>query len=358
MCCHLRVPSVRFERRLVPNRRLNAAVSVSSIIAGLASTIPLFLIAGVDPVAAFQQVFSVFTTTQGLTEAVTRSIPLILIAVGLCLPFKMGFWNIGGEGQLFMGGFGATLVVLMFPSSPAIAIIPLMILFAFLAGGIWGVIPAFLKARLEVNEVLTTLMMNFIAILWVDFLVYSPWRDPQGYGFPLTPMFPPAARLPLLPGTRVHSGLLIAIGSAVVVYFLLRFTRWGYEIKVAGESQGAAKYAGMSYLLLTLLTMFLSGGFSGLAGMTLVSGIVLRLRHGISPGYGYTAIIIAWLARLNPIGAVVVGLLFGGLLVSGDALQIGLGLAFSTVLVFQGLILLFVVGADVLTQYRIRVRFG
>ena len=352
------LPSIRFERRLIPNRRLNAAVSVSSIVIGLVSTIPLFLIAGVDPVAAFQQIFSVFTTISGITESVTRSIPLLLTAVGLCLPFKMGFWNIGAEGQLFMGAVAATLMVLIFPESPAIVIIPLMILFAFLGGGIWGVIPAYLKARLQVNEVLTTLMMNFIAILWVDFLVYGPWRDPQGYGFPLTPMFPPAARLPIIPGTSIHSGLLMAIASAILVYFLLSFTRWGYEIKVAGESQIAAKYAGMSPLLLTLLTMFLSGGFSGLAGMALVSGIVLRLRHGISPGYGYTAIIIAWLARLNPIGALVVGLLFGGLLVSGDALQIGLGLAFSTVLVFQGLILLFVVGADVLTQYRIKIKSG
>jgi len=351
----LALPSIRFERRLVPDRRLNSAVSISSILLGLGSTVPLFLVAGVDPVAAFQQVFSVFTTTQGVTEAVTRSIPIILIAVGLCLPFKMGFWNIGGEGQLFMGGVAATLMVLMFPDSPSIIIIPLMILFAFLAGGIWGVIPAFLKARLQVNEVLTTLMMNFIAILWVDFLVYGPWRDPQGYGFPLTVMFPLEARLPMIPGIRIHSGLLIAIASAILVYFVLSFSRWGYEIKVAGQSQSAAKYAGMSYILLTLLAMFLSGGFSGLAGMTLVSGIVMRLRHGISPGYGYTAIIVAWLARLNPIGALVAGLLFGGLLVSGDALQIGLGLAFSTVLVFQGLILLFVVGADVITQYRITV---
>lgn len=351
-------PSLRFERRLVPDRRLNAAVSVSSVVMGLGSTIPLFLLAGVSPYAAFQQVFSVFTTSQGINESITRSIPLLLIAVGLCLPFKMGFWNIGAEGQLFMGAFAATAMVLIFPESTSIVLFPLMILAALLMGGIWGAIPAFLKARLQVNEVLTTLMMNFIAILWVDFLVYGQWRDPQGYGFPLTAMFPPDARLPLLPGTSIHSGILIAIAGAILVYFLLSYTRWGYEIKVAGESQSAAKYAGMSYLLLTLLTMFLSGGFSGVAGMTIVSGIVHRLRHGISPGYGYMAIIIAWLARLNPIGALIVGLLFGGLLVSGDALQIGLGLAFSTVLVFEGLILIFVVGADVLTQYRITLRFG
>jgi len=350
------LPSLRFERRLIPSRRLNAAVSAFSVVLGLASTIPLFLVAGVDPVAAFGQILSVFTTTQGITESLTRSIPLLLAAVGLCLPFKMGFWNIGAEGQLFMGAFAATLIVLMLPDSSSIIIIPLMILLGFVAGGIWGVIPAFLKAKLEVNEVLTTLMMNFIAILWVDFLVYGPWRDPQGYGFPLTPLFPLSARLPMIPGARVHSGLLIAIASAIIVYILLFFTRWGYEIKVVGESKAAAKYAGMSYLSLTLLTMFLGGGFAGLAGMSLVSGIVWRLRHGISPGYGYMAIIIAWLGRLNPLGALVVGLLFGGLLVSGDALQIGMGLAFSTVLVFQGLILLFIVGADVITQYRITLR--
>lgn len=336
---------------------MNAAVSITSVVLGLGATTPIFLLAGVDPLAAYQQVFSVFTTAQGITESVTRSIPLLLTAVGLCLPFRMGFWNIGAEGQLFMGAFATTLMVLMFPSSPSIVIMPLMILLAFLSGGLWGVIPAFLKAKLEVNEVLTTLMMNFIAILWVDFLVYGPWRDPQGYGFPLTAMFPLDARLPMIPGTKIHSGLLIAIGSAVLVYFLLSFTRLGYEIKVTGESRGAAKYAGISYLTLMLVVMFLSGGFSGIAGMALVSGIVWRLRHGISPGYGYSAIIIAWLARLNPIGALVVGILFGGLLVSGDALQISLGLAFSTVLVFQGLILLFVVGADVLTHYRITIKF-
>jgi ABC-type uncharacterized transport system permease subunit len=319
-------------------------------------TIPLFRAAGVDPFAALQQVLRVFTSTEGLTESVIRSIPLLLIAVGLCFPFKMGFWNIGAEGQLLMGACAATLVVLITPSSPAILMIPLMFLFAFLAGGIWGVIPGILKARLEVNEILTTLMMNFIAMFWVDFLVYGPWRDPQGYGFPLTPMFPPNARLPLVPGTTIHSGILMAAACAVIAYVLLSFTRWGYEIKVVGESRNAAKYAGISYLGLTVLTMLLSGGLSGLAGMALVSGVVGRLRPGISPGYGYTAIIVAWLGRLDPIAALVVGVLFGGLLVSGDALQIALGLAYSTVEVFQGLILLFVVGADVITHYKITVR--
>jgi ABC-type uncharacterized transport system permease subunit len=340
---------------MYPNKLLNAIVSILSIFLGLLFTFPLFRAANVDPFAALELVLGVFTTTDGVTASIIRSIPLLLIAVGLCIPFKMGFWNIGAEGQLLMGASAATWVVLILPSSPAVLMIPLMMLLAFLGGGIWGVIPGTLKAKLGVNEILTTLMMNFIATFWIAFLVYGPWRDPQGHGFPLTPMFPSSAILPLVPGTAIHSGILMAVVCAMIVYFLLNFTRLGYEIKVVGESPRAAKYAGISYLSLTMISMLLSGGFSGLAGMALVSGVVGRLRPGISPGYGYTAIIVAFLGRLNPLFALVAGLLFGGLLVSGDALQIGLGLAYSTVQVFQGLILLFVVGADVVTRYKITV---
>jgi simple sugar transport system permease protein len=298
-------------------------------------------------------VLGVFVSVDGLTESFTRAIPLLLASVGLCLPFKMNFWNIGAEGQLFMGAFAATAIVFLLPESSAFVLLGSMIIAGFVFGGIWGLIPAYLKARLETNEVLTTLMLNFVAILWVDYLVYGPWRDPEGFGFPLTPMFPLNARLPWIPGTRIHAGLIVGVVCAVLVYVLLARTRLGYELKVTGESRLAAKYAGIDYVKLTLVVMFISGGLAGLAGMGLVSGIVLRLRHGISPGYGYSAIIIAWLARLNPLACVPVSVLFGGLLVAGDALQIGLGLAFATTSVFQALILLFVVGGEVLTRYKV-----
>jgi len=332
---------------------ITIAVPVVSLVLGFLSAAPFFLAVGVNPILAYQQVLGVFLSVDGLTESFTRGIPLLLASIGLCLPFKMNFWNIGAEGQLFMGAVGATAMVFLLPDSPAVVLLGSMMIAGFIFGGLFGLIPGYLKARLETNEVLTTLMLNFVAILWVDYLVYGPWRDPKGFGFPLTPMFPPNAVLPWIPGTRIHSGLIVGLVCAGLVYVFLARTKWGYELKVTGESRLAAKYAGIDYVRLTLLVMFISGGLAGLAGMGLVSGIVLRLRHGISPGYGYSAIIIAWLARLNPLAAVPVSILFGGLLVAGDALQIGLGLAFATTSVFQALILLFVVGAEVLTRYNV-----
>ncbi len=337
---------------------MTITVPVISLVLGFLSAAPLFLAVGVNPVLAYRQVLGVFLDVDGLTESLTRGIPLLLASVGLCLPFKMNFWNIGAEGQLFMGAFGATAMVFLLPESSAFVLLGSMMIVGFIFGGIWGLVPGYLKARLEVNEVLSTLMLNFVAILWVDYLVYGPWRDPKGFGFPLTPMFPPNARLPWIPGTRIHAGLVVGLICAGLVYVFLARTKWGYELKVTGESRLAAKYAGINYLKLTLLVMFISGGLAGLAGMGLVSGIVLRLRHGISPGYGFSAIIIAWLARLNPLAAVPVSILFGGLLVAGDALQIGLGLAFATSLVFQALILLFVVGGDMLTRYKMALTWA
>ena len=349
----MKSPRLIFEKRLTTSRAITIAVPVFSLVLGFLSAAPLFLAVGVNPILAYRQVLGVFLNVDGLTESFTRGIPLLLASVGLCLPFKMNFWNIGAEGQLFMGAFGATAMVFLLPDSPAFVLLGSMIIAGFIFGGLFGLIPGYLKARLETNEVLTTLMLNFVAILWVDYLVYGPWRDPEGFGFPLTPMFPLNARLPLIPGTRIHTGLIVGLVCAGLVYVFLARTKWGYELKVTGESRLAAKYAGIDYLKLTLLVMFISGGLAGLAGMGLVSGIVLRLRHGISPGYGFSAIIIAWLARLNPLAVVPVSILFGGLLVAGDALQIGLGLAFATSQVFQALILLFVVGAEVLARYKV-----
>jgi len=349
----LGIPHVTFDRRLATSRALTAMVPVVSLVMGFLSAAPLFLAVGVNPILAYQEVLGIFATTDGLTESLTRSIPLLLASVGLCLPFKMNFWNIGAEGQLFMGAFAATGMVFLFPDSPTIVLLGSMMIAGFVFGGLWGLIPAYLKARLETNEVLTTLMLNFVAILWVDYLVYGPWRDPAGFKFPLTPMFPPNARLPWIPGTRIHAGLIMGLACAVLVYVFMARSKWGYELKVSGESRLAAKYAGIDYLRLTMIVMFISGGLAGLAGMGLVSGIVFRLRHGISPGYGFSAIIIAWLARLNPLAVVPVSILFGGLLVAGDAFQIKLGLAFATSQVFQALILLFVVGADIFTRYRV-----
>jgi simple sugar transport system permease protein len=226
-----------------------------------------------------------------------------------------------------------------------------MMLAGFLAGALWGLIPGILKASLNVSEIITSLLLNYVAILWVDYFVYGPWKDPKGYGFPFTPFFGEGAWLPTFFGTRVHLGIIFALVAAVIIYFLLKSTRLGYEIRVIGENPQAARYAGMNIFRTIIVVFLVSGGLAGLAGMAEVSGVIHRLQHAISPGYGYTAIIIAWLSRLNPLVTLLVSILFGGLLVGGFSVR-SIGLSESLVYVIQGIILFLLLAGDLLTRYR------
>jgi simple sugar transport system permease protein len=211
-----------------------------------------------------------------------------------------------------------------------------------------------LKAYLQVNEIITTLMLNYIAILWLQHLYYGPWKDPQGFGFPGTAQFPQYAWLPRLTG-RVHWGLILAVIAAVLLWLVLDRTRWGYEIRLIGENQTAARYAGISITRNIVLVMLLSGGLAGLAGMVEVAGISHRLQQGLAVGHGFTAIIVAWLAKLNPWGVLLVAFLLAALLVGGDQIQIVMGLPASVALVLQGAILFFMLGGDIFSRYRLRI---
>jgi simple sugar transport system permease protein len=233
-----------------------------------------------------------------------------------------------------------------------------MFLAGFVGGALWALIPALLKARFQTNEVITSLMTVYIASELVNHLVYGPWKGAAEWGFPYTDKFPAAAQLPLLGQTRVHyPTLLLALAAAVLVYVLIMRTRLGYEIRVTGENPQAARYAGISHFKVVLLVMLISGGLAGLAGVGEVAGIHHRLRYpqGISPGYGFTAIIVAWLGRLHPLAIIASSFLFGGLVVGGDALQVALGLPVATIHMFNGVILFFILTAELLTRYKIVV---
>ncbi len=349
--------SLRLERRLTTPRWLDFLAPVVSLLLALVVIAALFRVLGVDPVVAYQRIFrGAFGSLYGLSETVVKSIPLMLCGVGLTLAFRARVYNIGAEGQLLMGAICATGLALAFPDLPAWVLLPGMFIVGFVGGALWGLIPGFLKARFRVDEVLTSLMLVYIASHLVNYLVYGPWKGESERGFPYTEKFSAAAQLPRLGLTRIHyPTLILAVVLAILAYLLLTRTRWGYEIRVTGENPEAARYAGMDYLKIVLLVMALSGGLAGLAGVGEVAGIHHRLRYpqGISPGYGFTAIIVAWLARLNPLAAVVASLLLGGLLVGGDAIQVALGLPVATIHIFNGVILLFVLGGDVLTRYRI-----
>jgi len=278
----------------------------------------------------------------------------MIAGLAVSLSFRMKLWNIGAEGQMYMGAFAASGLALFFPGLPKVVMLPGMFCLGFLAGGLWSLLAALPKAYLNINEVITTLMLNNVAVLWVGYLVYGPWRDPRGMNFPLSARFVDAGQLPTFGGTRVHTGLVVAVLVAAILAFTLWRTRWGYEIRVIGESANAAHYAGMDVLRNTLLVMFISGGIAGLAGMAEVSGVIHRLQPEVSQGYGYTAIVIACLARLNPWAVLMTSLLFAVLLVGGYSVQAA-GVSASVAGMLQGVILFSVQVSDFFLTHEIRL---
>jgi ABC-type uncharacterized transport system permease subunit len=345
------------EKRLEYSRSIAFLVPIASVVLALLAGAVLLAAAGANPWTTYKAMaVGAFGGKYNISETMVKAIPLMLCGLGVSVAFRMLFWNIGAEGQLAVGGIAAAGVALFWADRiPSPLLLPAMVVAGFLGGALWGLIPALLKAYLRVNEIITTLMMNYIAILWVEHLFYGPWKDPKGYGFPGTAQFPKAAWLPRLPGTRFHLGLAFAVVAALFIWVVLRRTKWGYEIRVIGENPRAANYAGISIVRNIILVMILSGGLAGLAGMSEVAGISHRLQKGLTVGYGYTAIIVAWLGKLNPWGVLVVAILLAGLLVGGDQIQITMQLPAAVALVLQGAILFFVLGGSLFTQYRIRL---
>lgn len=349
------IPNLQLQRQLTPSRGASLLVPLLSVFAALVLGAILLLLAGQSPLAVYvAMVNGAFGSVNGLAETLVKTIPLLLTALGVSVAFRMVLWNIGAEGQLYLGAVAATGTALyLLPSAPAVVLIPAMIVAGFVGGALWASIPGTLKAMFNVNEIITSLMLNYVAILFVDYLVHGPWKNPQGFGFPGTAAFPDAAWLPRLSPTRVHLGLLFGLVAAALLYAILQRTWWGYEIRVIGENVRAARYAGINIRRNILLVMALSGGLAGLAGMSEVAGIAHQLPRNLSPGYGYTAIIVAWLAKLNPWATVVVAFLFAGLLVGGDQLQISMGLPAAIAPMLQGTILFCLLAGEVFTRYRV-----
>ena len=325
-----------------------------------------------------------FTATFGswavFSDTLVKATPLILVGLACAIAFKMKLWNIGAEGQFYAGAFAASLVVLipiLPPDAPKWLTLGLMAVFGMIGGAIWGFIPGYLKAKFEINEIITTLMLNYVAILWNNFWIFNTWSDA---GFQMTPTFPKSAWLPRLTdyaraykhfmetgnpaitgflksiglerisGMTLHLGVVFGLIMVVVVWWILERSRWGYEIKLIGDNPNAARYAGLNITRNIILVLVVSGALAGLAGMSEITGVVHRLQERISPGYGFTGIIIAWLAKLNPFAIVPVAILFGALILAGRELQPA-GLA----LMLQGFILFMIISSDVLLRYKIRL---
>ncbi|GIO10817.1 ABC transporter permease [Cohnella xylanilytica] len=350
-------PSKRFSWRLEidPSRKESPWwMTFVSVALALLACAAFIAANGKNPWTVYEKMFSgAFATEFGITETLVKAIPLLLCGLGVSIAYRISVWNIGAEGQFAAGAIAATAVTIYFPDLPFYATIPLMALFGIAAGGIWGALTAIPKTYFQVNELITSLMLNYVALLLLDYFVFGPWKDPKGFNFPGTPMFNDAQSLPVLGDTRLHFGLVFALAAVVLYAFVVRYTRWGYELRLIGANPEAAKNAGIHLKRHILIVMIVSGALAGLAGMSEVSGVTHRLMYGISPGYGYTAIIVAWIAKLHPVGLVVSSVLFGGLIVGGYSVQT-MGLPSSISNMLQGAILFFLIAGNMAFKFRLR----
>jgi simple sugar transport system permease protein len=293
----------------------------------------------------------------GIEALVVKAAPLIMMGVGLSLAYRANVWNIGTEGQFTLGAICAGGLALALPDAPGWILFPLMIAAGLIGGMVAGGVVAWLRIDFNANEILTSLMLTYIMQYLLVYLVTGPWRDPQGFGFPQTAMFADAALAPkLIEDSNVHLGILLAPLIAIATWFMLEKTVLGFQFRVLGQAPRAAKFAGFSENRLVWIAMMTSGGLAGLAGMFEATGTLGQLTTNISPGYGFTAIIVAFLGRLNPLGVIPAGLLLALSYLGGDAAQINLGLPNAVTGIFQGILLFYLLGCDVLLLHRIKWR--
>ncbi len=316
----------------------------------------LFLFAlGLNPFSVYGTLVSgALGSPSNIKETVKIAIPLCITALGILLAFKMKFWNIGAEGQICVGAIAASYFAYFQNTLPSWLLLILMAAAGFAAAGLWGMIPAWFKVKFGTNETLFTLMMNYVAVYIIQYLREGPWKDPKSMGFPQMPRFAAQARMPMVLG--VHIGWIVALVLVVAVLLYLRYTKQGYELTVVGENENTARYAGMPVKKIVLRTMFLSAGICGLAGVLKVSGADRVLTESVAGGVGFTAITVAWLAQLSPIGIAVVSVLFGVLEKGCGTIQSVFKISTSVAQVLQGIILFFVLGAEFFLTYRLMGR--
>jgi len=350
--------------RLVLERRAerSTAVAVASPLIAIALTLLtmaiLFAALGKNPVTALSVYFvEPLTDSYSLIELAVKATPLVTIAIGLSLCFLANVWNIGAEGQFLIGAVcGSWLAVRTQGTDAGAWVLPVMLMLGAVGGAVYALVPAIAKVRFGASEILTSLMLVYVADLLLDYLVRGPWRDPGGFNFPTTAEFDPVATVPILIGeTRLHVGALIALAVVAVASILLGRTIKGFEIKVVGAAPRAARFAGFDADRLVVLTFAMSGALAGLAGIIEVAGPIGHLQPNFSPGYGFTAIIVAFLGRLNPIGILIAGLFLALTFIGGEQAQISIKVPLDLTKVFQGILLFYVLACDSLILYRVRV---
>ncbi len=345
---------LRMSSRTDCSAREALLIRASAIILALCTVAIFIMLLGHNPISVYiSMIEGAFGSGYRITETIRKAIPLIIASLGISLAFRLKFWNIGAEGQIMMGAFGATFCALNFQNFPSYILLPLMGITSIICGGIWGAIPAYFRATFRTNETIFTLMMNYIALKWLTYLQYGPWKDPGALGFPKIPGFTGNAVLPEFFG--LHIGWIIAVMFIIILHIFVNHTKRGYEINVVGESENTGRYAGMNVKLIIIYTIFISGGLCGLAGMIEASGVNKTLSVEITRGVGYTAIITSWLSSLRAPVIAVVCILFAAMIQGGTFIQMSFQIPQSAAQILQGMILFFVLGSEFFIKYKISI---
>jgi len=340
----------------------SALVAIASPLIAVALTLvtmaALFGVLGKNPVTVLGVYFlDPLTDPFTLQEIAVKATPLVMIAVGLALCYIANVWNIGAEGQFIIGAVaGSWLAVVTQGTDAGPWVLPVMLVLGALGGALYALIPAICRVRFGASEILVSLMLVYVADLLMDFLVRGAWRDPHGLNFPTTAEFDPVATVPaLIDGSRLHAGAILAVLVVMLASAVLGRTLRGFEIRVVGAAPKAATFGGFNANRLVLFCFAVSGALAGLAGVIEVAGPIGHLQPGISPGYGFTAIIVAFLGRLNPVGILVAGLFLALTFIGGEGAQISLKVPLDLTKVFQGILLFYVLACDTLIVHRIRL---
>jgi len=350
--------------QLVLERRAerSAAIAIASPLFAIALTLVtmavLFALLDKNPITALDVYFlEPLTDLHDLGEILVKATPLVMIGVGLSLCYIANIWNIGAEGQFLVGAVaGSWLAVRTNGTDAGAWVLPAMLVLGTLGGALYALIPAICRVRFGASEILTSLMLVYVAYYGMDYLVRGPWRDPKGLNFPTTAPFDPVATLPpLFEDSRVHSGTLITLVIVMLVAVMLGRTIMGFEIRLIGAAPKAARFSGFDADKLVLLTFAVSGALAGLAGIIEVAGPIGYLQPDISPGYGFTAIIVAFLGRLNPVGILIAGLFLALTFIGGENAEIAMKVPLDLTKVFQGILLFYVLACDSMITYRIRL---
>lgn len=346
---------LRFVKRGDISKSSGLAVRGAAILLALLATTLFIAFLKLNPLSVYVSMLDgAFGSAYRIKETIVKTIPLVITSLGIAVAFKMQFWNIGGEGQIAMGAFMASFVALRQPDLSKPVLLALMIAAGMVGGGLWALLPALFKAKWGTNETIVTLMMNYIALKFITYLQYGPWRDPKALGFPKIPAFSDNAILPNLFG--VHIGWVFALVLAVVMYIFMNHSKKGYEIAVLGESEHTARYAGINIRNTIIISMLISGGLCGLTGMIQASAVANTLNYEVSGGIGFTAIITTWLSGLSAPFILLVSFLFSILIQGGSFIQTSFGIPQSAAQIIQGIILFFVLGSEFFTRYRLVIR--